>query len=146
MPRPPTGSVVVDARNREDPSYAIRFTAYGKRRFVTLGRHADGWTAEQAKVELANVLADVRRGIWRPSEPAPVPEQKATDPKFWEFATEWFAAREAEGLAHKTLVDLEWSLNKHLFWFAHHRLSEITVQEVDRFKVGKATERATIEA
>jgi hypothetical protein len=51
-------------------SWALRFTAYGKRRFVTLGRN--GWNRQRAEAELENVLADVRRGIWQPHKPAPV--------------------------------------------------------------------------
>ena len=33
-----------------------------------LGRPEDGWTRRRAEEELENVLADVRRGIWRPEE------------------------------------------------------------------------------
>jgi integrase len=62
------------------------------------------------------------------------------------FASEWLAAREAEGLAPKTIVDLRWSLSNHLLaFFKDHRLSEITVQEVDRFKVAKVRERQLLD-
>lgn len=46
--------------------YALRFSAYGERRYLTLGFEQDGWTKERAEEELANVMADVRRGIWVP--------------------------------------------------------------------------------
>jgi integrase len=95
--------------------------------------------------QLQNVLADVRRGIWRPAEPEPETPQQ--EPTFHEFASEWLATRELEGLAPKTIVDLRWSLSNHLLpHFASLRLSEITPQEVDRYKVAKARERQEIEA
>ena len=65
MPRKATGQVIApDGKQR---SWALRFRAYGKRRYVTLGRPEDGWTRERAEVELRHVLADVERGIWRPA-------------------------------------------------------------------------------
>ncbi len=46
--------------------YALRFWAYGERRYLTLGFEHEGWDWDRAEEELANVLADVRRGIWVP--------------------------------------------------------------------------------
>jgi hypothetical protein len=43
-------------------TFALRFRAYGKRNYVT----TTATSREEAQTELANVLADVRRGIWRP--------------------------------------------------------------------------------
>lgn len=63
------------------------------------------------------------------------------DPIFHPFSSEWLAAREQEGLAKKTIADLKWSLCNHLLpFFAGHRLSEITVRKVDRYKTAKASE------
>ena len=137
---------VVERRRKRGKVYALRFRAYGKRRYVTLGPEVT--TREQAEEELLNVIADVRRGMWRPVERAPVRrEEPREEPTFHEFASEWVAAREAEGLAAKTLVDLRWSLERHLLpYFADFRLGEITAQDVDRYKVAKVRERAAIEA
>jgi integrase len=135
---------VLERDGARGTTYALRFRAYGARQYVTLG--SEGWDRRRAEAELANVLADVRRGIWRPPTPEPVREAPQEEPTFHEFASEWFTAREAEGLAAKTLVDLRWSLSNHLLrFFAGHRLSEITVQEVDRYKVAKTRERQAIE-
>jgi hypothetical protein len=71
MPRPATGQVVVDDRRRSPtygPTYGLRFRAYGRREYVALGTAAEGWTKAKAQTELQNVLADVRRGIWRPAD------------------------------------------------------------------------------
>src|SRR5436190_11223318 len=140
MARPRTGQVVLDKR-RKSPVFALRFRAYGKRQYMTLGSAAEGWTRQRAETELQNLLADVRRGIWRPPEPEPAPVPP-TDPTFHEFASEWFAAKRHE-LAAKTAVDYEWRLTHHLLpFFAKHRLSQITIAEVDRYrttKLGEAT-------
>src|SRR4051794_18388507 len=99
MPRPATGQVVERKTTARGRVYALRFRAYGKRQYVTLGGPEDGWDRRRAEEELQNVLADVRRGKWTP--PAPVPEVAA--PKivtFHEFASDWFAANEAQWRRH----------------------------------------------
>jgi integrase len=77
-------------------------------------------------------------------QPVEVPKE---EPTFHVFASEWYAARESEGLAVKTLVDLKWSLSNHLLpYFAAMRLSAIDARAVDAYKVAKAKQRADIEA
>lgn len=120
--------------------YALRFRAYGRRRCVTLGTSEEGWTRAKAAEELQNVLADVRRGLWAPPRRG-AGEQAASkqveDPTFHEFAADWFKARRNEWRP-STRADYEWQLELHLLpYFAEHRLSEITVAEVDRYKATK---------
>jgi hypothetical protein len=132
MPRPATGQVVVDKRRRS-PTYSLRFRAYGRREYVTLGTAEDGWTPAKAQTELAHVMADVQRGIWRPPEPEPAPEIDR-DPTFHEFASQWFDASKGEWRP-KTVLDYEWQLSCHLLpFFRGHRLSQITIAEVDRYR------------
>jgi hypothetical protein len=77
------------------------------------------------------VLADVRRGIWRPPHPEPTPEP-VKDPTFHGFASERFEANEGAWRPN-TRVDYGWQLTNHLLpFFAKHRLSQITIAEVDR--------------
>jgi Phage integrase, N-terminal SAM-like domain len=141
MARPATGQVLA-REGKRGVVYALRFRAYGRRRYLT----TNATSRAEAEVELANVLADVRRGIWREPTPQTVVDEPRKEPTFHEFASEWLAARELEGLAKKTIVDLRWSLSNHLLpFFAGDRLSEITPQEVDRYKVGKARERQELE-
>ncbi len=139
MARKPTGEVL-ERRRGATVIYALRFRAYRQRRYLTLGTKAEGWTRARAEEELQNVLADVRRGIWRP----PVVSTAAEDePTFHEFASEWFEAIQNEGLARNTLLDYEWQLTKHLLpYFAQHSLSEITIAEVDRYRQLKVREGA----
>jgi integrase len=138
MPRPATGSVV-EKTTTSGRTFALRFRAYGKREYLTLGTADEGWTRSRADQELQNVLADVRRGIWRPAEPAPVVEL-AEDPQFHEFASEWFAAKQPE-IRPNTARSYRNDLTHHLLPFFHaHRLSQITIAEVDRYRQHKVRE------
>src|SRR3954471_6861020 len=104
-------------------SWAMRFYAYGKRRYVTLGQSEDGWDRRRAERELRHVLADVERGIWRPVEPDPVLDADP-DPTFHEFASDWYEGLRHEGLRETTLADYGWQLSSHLLpFFAGHHLS-----------------------
>jgi hypothetical protein len=93
MARKATGQVIPPKGKQR--SWAIRFTAYGKRRFVSLGRPEDGWDRERAEGRLRHVLADVERGIWRSHEPELV-EPPREEPTFHEFASEWFERHRRE--------------------------------------------------
>jgi hypothetical protein len=71
---------VVEDRRRKHPTFALRFRAYGKREYLTLGT-ADGewtgydgktgWTRKRAEEALRHVLSDVERGKWKPARPEP---------------------------------------------------------------------------
>jgi len=103
---------------------------------VTLG-HV---TREQAEEELDYTLAQVKRGVWEPPR-AVVPERRE-DPTFHEFASEWFARKKNEVRA-STAAAYEWEVSVHLLpFFARHRLSEITVEEVDRYRAAKVRQQA----
>lgn len=139
MARKATGQVIRPGGNQR--SWAIRFRAYGERHFVSLGRPEEGWDAQRAERELRHVLADVERGIWQPPAPAVDPEARP-EPTFHEFASEWLAGLGDEGLRETTLADYEWQLTHHLLpFFAGHRLSQITVAEVDRYRQAKVRQR-----
>jgi integrase len=135
--RQATGSVV-ERERRDGRVFALRFRAYGRRHYVTLGSEREGWTRRKVELELANILADVRRGIWKPES---APAKGPTDPTFHQFASEWLETRRHE-FAPRTVEDYELALTHHLLpFFAEHRLSEITAQEIDRYKALKVRER-----
>ena len=141
MARAANGQVVERASGR-GTTYALRFRAEGRRHFVTLGARDDGWTRERADTELQNILADIRRGIWKPV--SRVPTAAGLDPTFHEFASEWLASRRHE-LAPRTVEDYMLALTHHLLpFFAKHRLSEITAREVDRYKASKLRAREQV--
>lgn len=145
MGRPATGGIVTKT-TAKGVSYGARFRALGRRQFVQLGYSSNGMTQKLAEQELANILADVRRGIWRPPQPTPTPETRE-EPTFHEFASEWLADRLAMGgkrgggLSEKGEVDLRWRLQKHLLpFFARMRLGEINAETIDRYKRLKLAE------
>lgn len=143
MARKATGGVVPPKGQRR--SWGIRFHAYGKRRFVTLGRPEDGWSRQRAEEELENVLADVRRGIWQAPAADPEPVEPKREPTFHEFATDWLEAREPE-LRDRTRIDYRWRLSAHLLpHFAAMPLSAITIEEVDRYRQAKVREAKALE-
>ena len=135
MPRPATGQVV-ESNTARGQTFALRFRAYGSRRFVTLPA---GTTRKDAELELQNVMADVRRGNWRPAKPAPVidiPE----NPGFHEFASRWLDRRRLE-IRPATYQAYRNELTCHLLpFFAGHELPQITVAEVDRYREHKLRE------
>jgi integrase len=138
MPRAATGQVV-EKRGARGITYALRFPAYGRRQYVTLGNSAEGWTRARAEDELLVIMAAVRRGKWRP--PAPEPQVEIPrDLSFHEFASQWWNAKRPE-LKPATIPAYENDLIVHLLpFFARHRLSQVTVQEVDRYKSTKLAE------
>lgn len=138
MPRPASGQVLIKqtARGRV---FALRFRAYRERQYVTLGTAEERWTRQKAETELQNILADVRRGIWKPPSPDPAPAAP-TDPTFHRFASDWFHAHRDEWRPN-TIIDYSWQLSIHLLPFFHkHRLSQITIAEVDRYRNAKVQE------
>ena len=138
MPRRATGQVIEPTEGR---SWAIRFRAYGKRRYVALGTAEEGWNRKRAEAELRHVLADVERGMWRPYEPAKAP-LVAEAPTFHEFASEWLEGREPE-LRPKTVKSYRWLLNGHLLpHFAQQHLDQIGPEDIDRYKAAKLREGA----
>jgi integrase len=141
MARKSTGQVMPPKGRQK--SWAIRFRAYGERHYVSLGRPEDGYTREQAEAELAYTLAAIERGHWRPqpTEPERVDGEPGLGPDFHSFASAWFDSLQHEALSPHTISDYEWQLTHHLLpFFARHRLGEITIAEVDRYRQAQVAE------
>jgi integrase len=142
MARKATGQVVERKRKR-GRVFALRFRAGGERQYITL---PDGTSKEEAKRELRHVLADVERGTWRPPEPTPEIELPEQEPTFHEFSSQWWEGKKHE-LNGRTGEDYRNSLTNHLLpFFAKHRLSQITAEEVDRYRRAKVREREQLSA
>jgi integrase len=86
----------------------------------------------------------VRRGMWRPPEEIAAERWAAEVPTFHEFASEWYARRERDGLRPRTLEYIRWTLVDHLLpYFAAERglrVDQVTVVEVDRYVSRKLAE------
>jgi integrase len=127
--------------------YALRFRAYGERQYVTLGMESEGWNRERAEEELANILADVRRGIWVPPErekagsvesAAGAPKSEAA-PLFGPFALGRLAAKKGS-VQPRTFDYLEWGLGHLLPYFANRPVCSIDIEAVDDYRTHKVRE------
>ena len=142
MAAPATGTVLVKKRTGgrgvRDPLPRLR----PRRRYVTLGSEAEGWTPAKAEESLRHALADVERGIWQPPRPEPVPSPARTpDPTFYQFSADWLQANEGGCAPRRPRQDYAWQLDSHLLpFFGRHRLSQVSIAEVDRYRALKVRE------
>jgi integrase len=137
--RKPTGQIIERKRGR-DTAFAVRFRAYGERHYLTLGYKSEGWTHRKAEEHLADLLADVRRGIWQPPETETAETEKA-EPTLHEFASDWYARQEAKGLRERSLEYIRWALTDHVLpVLGDMKLSAITVETIDAYASRKASE------
>jgi integrase len=133
MARKATGSIVERVTQDGRVTRALRFSAYGKRRFVKLG----AVTPQEAAKNLEHVLADVERGLWQP-ERQPVAEVVKEVPTFHAYSEQWWTLHGCDRLAENTQTDYRWRLECHLLpFFAEMPLDRITIDEVDRYKAEK---------
>jgi len=142
MARRATGKVI-EHQGRDGRTYrSLRFTAYGKRRYVSLGAVAAG----EAERELRHVLADVERGTWQPPRAVEPPPEPDPVPTFHEYAEEWWTRSEQQ-LAAETRANYRWRLERHLLpFFAERRLDEITFDLVESYIAAKLREDEPLSA
>lgn len=134
---PKATGCVVEIQSAGGVTFAIRFRAYGKRRYLTLGGVADGWTREAADQELNNVLADVRRGIWQ--EAGPPIAAPSRMPRFGDYADAWMLMREPE-LRETTVARNRYSLAHLREAFGDLQLDEITPRLITEYRSEKLIE------
>jgi integrase len=105
--------------------------------------------ARTAKVELENVMAKVRAGIWRKRKPAP-PVAERGIPTFHEYASEWLAAKRDgvlgdRPISRNTELDYRSRLANHLLpFFGAYPLTEIDTELCLAFKGHKIKEAAEL--
>ena len=148
MARPATGRVEVEQQADGTLRFRLRFRANGKRESQMLHEARDcacgcggGWTENNARVELNNILARVKAGVWERPKPAPVAEKRFKEvPTFHEFASYWLQAK-LEGIIGKkpistnTHTGYKLSLQNHLLpFFGRYRLDEIDKDLCAAFK------------
>lgn len=136
-----TEGAVLERKWKRGSGYALRIRAYGERHYVTLGLAADGWDRRAAEEELANVLADVRRGLWVPPNRGRRRREECADrpevsPTFGEFASELLAARHGQ-VAERTIEKQEWLLGHVLPYLGDWPLDQIDIEAVDAYRAHK---------
>jgi integrase len=137
-----TGTVIEKQDRGGRTIRALRFTAYGKRRYTTLGPV----TAAEAELELQEILADVEQGTWRAAQQPATAVGGEEGSEFRALAQEWWQQATRE-LAAATKRGYSWRLERHLLpYFADLRLSEITVQDVEGYIAAKLSEAEPLSA
>jgi hypothetical protein len=89
MARRPTGRIIEHAGANGLTYRALRFTAYGRRRYVSLG----AVSVEEAERALRHTIADVERGTWQPPTAVEPPPERDPVPTFHRFAEPTQTAR-----------------------------------------------------
>lgn len=144
MGRPATGHL---SENRSKStgritSWGLRFSYAGRRQHLTLPAS----TREQAERERAAVMEEVRSGVWVPPRRRGPGRSSRAMPTFERFAGGWVVRQNDEGgrrqmgLSTAGQADLQWRLEHLLAYFATMPLDEITVSEVDDFRLSKVRE------
>ncbi len=158
MSRPATGSVIVDRLVDGTLVFKLRFRAYGRREHDVLHERRDcdcgcggGWNERAAAVELENILARVRAGVWRKRERTP-PVVDTQVPTFHEYASHWLQAK-IDGIlgdrpiGENTEADYRSRLANHLLpFFGQYRLHEIDSSLCLAFKAHKLREASELRA
>jgi integrase len=132
MARPATGQIVERADATGAIRRSLRFRTGGRRHTVPLGvvSRAD------AERELACVMADVTRGLWKPPTVVEAPVEVEV-PTFHEFAEDWWVRNQAQ-LAENTRADYRWRLECHLLpEFGEQRIDRIDFNAVERYIASK---------
>jgi integrase len=134
------GGITTETLGDGTLAFRLRFRAYGKRRTLYLHERRDchcgchgGWNQRTAHVELENVLARVKAGVWTPPQRRSQPSAPADTgtPTFHEYSSRWLQARIDGVIGEKpirstTAEKYRWRIESHLLPFlASYRLDEI---------------------
>ncbi|MGI9097035.1 MAG: tyrosine-type recombinase/integrase [Solirubrobacteraceae bacterium] len=158
MARDPTGQITTTTLTDGTKAFQLRFSNKGRRERVTLHERRNcrcgcggGWTEPTAAVELDNILAKVRAGVWGKRVVTPPPSTRRM-PTFHEYASRWLQAKIDGTIGDRpidanTEADYRWRLRKHLLpAFAKYRLDEIDAATCQAFKANKLKEAAELRA
>ena len=154
MGRPASGTVETRTLGNGTRVFKLRFYADGRREHEVLHERRDcqcgcggAWNERTAAVELENVLARVRAGVWRKRNPPP-PVTRERVPTFHEYASIWLQAK-IDGvlgdrpIGRNTESDYRSRLANHLLpFFGEYKLDEIDADLCVAFKAHKLQEAA----
>lgn len=138
-----TGGQVLERTWKRGRGYALRFRVNGQREYLTLGFERDGWSRKRAEEALADILAEVRLGIWvRPKKQrrdTREQDEESEAPIFGPFARRLVASR--KGQVGESQHNYEsWGLMHLLPFFGDWPLVEIDIQAVDAYRHHKVQE------
>jgi integrase len=124
--------------------FALRFRAYGRRRYLTLGTPEEGWTRRRGEEKMDVIRAEVERGTWVPPPPrhtAAVGDRGRGEDAapFGSFARSQVRERRGE-VTPATSGYWDWALGHLLPFFADRPLTKIDVWAVDAYRLQKLEE------
>lgn len=123
--------------------FALRFRAYGRRRYLTLGMPAEGWTRKRGEEEMEVVRAEVGRGAWIPPPPhhrdISGDRRREDGALFGSFARSQIRERREE-VRPATFEYWNWALGHLMPFFADWPLPKIDVWAVDAYRLHKLEE------
>ncbi|MEA2464564.1 MAG: integrase, partial [Acidobacteriota bacterium] len=159
MGRPRAGSITSETLADGTRAFHLRFWVEGTREHETFHERrgctcgcAGSWTEGTAAIELENVQARVRAGVWRKRQ---APEQISDPgeiPTFHTYASAWLDSKVAGVLGDRpidrnTENDYRWRLARHLLpFFGEYQLDEIDSKLCVAFKAHKLREAAELRA
>jgi integrase len=157
VPPEASGNVVVKTLSDGTLVFRLRFRVHGQREIEVLHERRDckcgcggGWNERTAKVELENILAKVRAGVWKKRK---LPERVEAPPMptFHEYASKWLENKKIGLLGDRpigtnTQADYRSRLANHILpFFGEYRVSEITTDDCLEFKAHKLKESAELQ-
>jgi len=149
---PARGNVIVKTLGDGTRVFKLRFRVLGRREMEVLHERRDckcgcggGWNERTAQIELENILAKVKVGVWRKRKPPPS-VSAARVPTFHEYASKWLEDKKVGLLGDRpigphTEADYRSRLVNHLLPFlGQHRINEISTDDCLEFKAHKLKE------
>jgi integrase len=159
MARTASGNLSVETLADGTSAFKLRFRANGRRECETLHERRTckcgcdgGWSERTAAVELENIMARVRAGVWRKRRDLAPPSDPTEIPTFHVYASAWLESKIAGVLGDRpidtnTENDYRWRLARHLLpFFGEYRLDEIDARLCAGFKAHKLREAAELRA
>ncbi len=123
-------------------SWGMQFWFAGRRRYLTLPAKS----RDQALREMALIIRAVRQGTWAPPKSRRSVRGVGSGPSFEQFAGSWVARQKVEGGRHRRglsrsgQADLQWRIEYLLAHFSGLPIDQITVSDVDGFRLARVQE------
>jgi hypothetical protein len=129
----PKGGIIVETLADGTLAFRLRFRAHGKRQTTYLHEARDckcdyrcggGWNERTATVELDNIIARVKAGVWQPPKRASRTSKPADAgvPRFLAYSSDWLQAKidgvnGEKPISKNTEDNYRWRLESHLLPF-----------------------------
>ncbi|MBN9621532.1 MAG: tyrosine-type recombinase/integrase [Actinobacteria bacterium] len=156
MARRKTEGEVIARETKKGRKFALRFRAYGERRYVTLGYEGEGdppLDAERAEEILDDTLADVRRKLWvAPPKRRPKPKAaggaggRSRGPVLFGPFARGLVEDRKDHVSENQHEYREWGLSHLIPFFGEIPLLEIDAELIDEYVITKVKEAAKLAA